>query len=72
MRRTEGRMRIYTVVDVMCGVAVGAKTFPDLKHAQTYLSRLRKRRNLDEDDVQLFDDMMALPARQSKGIRQDH
>jgi len=69
MSKTEATMRIYTVVDVMCGVAVGAKSFRDLKQAQTYLSRLRKRRNLDEDDVQLFDDMMVLPATQSKGIR---
>ena len=70
MSKTEATIQIYTVVDVMCGVAVGAKSFRDLKHARTYLTRLRKRRNLDEDDVQLFDDLMALPAKRSKGIGQ--
>jgi hypothetical protein len=49
-------MRIYTVVDVMCGVAVEAKSFCRRESAQKYLRKLRRGRNLDEDDVQLFED----------------
>ncbi len=64
MHKTERSMQIYTVVDVMCGVGVGAKSFCHLKDAQTYLRRRRKGRNLDEDDVQLFEDTVVLPAKQ--------
>jgi len=64
MSKTEATVRIYTVVDVMSGVAVGAKSFSDLTRAQTCLKRLRKGRNLDEDDVQVFEDTVVLPVKQ--------
>jgi hypothetical protein len=64
MSKAEATVRIYTVVEVMRGVGVGAKCFCRLKHAQRYLNRLRKRRNLNEDDVQLFENAVVLPARQ--------
>ena len=48
-------MKIYTVVDVMCGVAVEAKSFRRLEVARAYRKRLRRGRNLEEDDVQLFE-----------------
>ena len=57
-------MQIYTVVDVMSGVAVGAKSFHSLKQAQTYLKRIRRGRNVNEDDVQLFEDEIASPTEQ--------
>ncbi len=57
----ETAIRIFTVVDVMSGVAVGTKSFCRLKQAQTYLRRLRGGRNLGEDDVQLFEDAIYLP-----------
>lgn len=69
MNKTEATVRIYTVVDVMSGVGVGAKSFCDLKHAQTYLKRLRKGRNLDEDDVQVFEDTVVLPAKQRRAAQ---
>ena len=69
MSKAEATVRIYTVVDVMCGVGVGAKSFCRLKHAQTYLKRLRKRRNLDEDDVELFEDTVVLPAKQRRAAQ---
>lgn len=63
MTDSEVVMRVYTVVEVMSGVAVGAKRFPSLKRAQTYLKKLRQGRNLEEDDVQLFEDKLVLPTR---------
>ncbi|PYV16094.1 MAG: hypothetical protein DMG21_12900 [Acidobacteria bacterium] len=62
-RRT---LTIYTVVDVMSGVGVGTKSFCVLKLAQAYLKRLRKKRNPDKDDVQLFEDTVLLPKRQRR------
>lgn len=55
MTRRRPKMRIYTVVDVMTGVAVGVESFLNSKDAKMCLRRLRKGRNLDEDDVQLFE-----------------
>ena len=66
MRKAENAVRIYTVVDVMSGVGVGAKSFCNLKNAQTHLRRLRKGRNLDRDDVQLFGDTVHIPLRQRR------
>ncbi len=66
MSKTKATVRLYTVVDVMCGVSVGAKSFCRLKDARTHLRRLRKRRNLDEDDVQLFGDTVDLPAKRRR------
>lgn len=47
--------RVYTVVDVMRGVAVGAYNFRSFRAARASLKRLRRGRNLQEDDVQLFE-----------------
>lgn len=49
-------MQIYTVVDVWRGIAIGAKSFPTRHEAEIYLHQLRKSRNSEEDDVQLFED----------------
>ena len=59
---TENRikLRIYTVVEVWRGMAVGAKNFRRLANAEKHMQRLRRRRNLVEDDVQLFESSMAL------------
>ena len=48
-------MKVYVVVDVMAGVAVEARCFRNLQQARACKTRLRKGRNLDEDDVQLFE-----------------
>ncbi len=54
---TEGRnrLRIYTVVEVWRGIAAGAKSFRLLRDAEKYVQLLRRRHNLAEDDVQLFE-----------------
>ena len=52
---TKHSLRIYTVVDVMSGVAVGVKHFMDPRDAKRRLKRLLKGRDLNEDDVQLFE-----------------
>jgi hypothetical protein len=54
MKKSETALRIYTVVEVWRGLAVGAKNFRQLSDAQRYLQRLRRRHNPAEDDVQLF------------------
>ena len=48
-------MKVYVVVDVMAGVAVEVKCFRHVEQARACKTRLRKGRNLDEDDVQLFE-----------------
>lgn len=55
MRRRPHKQKLYTVVEVWRGIAVGAKNFTRLRDAQNHRQRLRKRRNLLEDDVQLFE-----------------
>lgn len=54
MRRTSAKARIYTVVDMLAGVAEGAYNFRRQDDAQTCTARLRAGRNLQEDDVRLF------------------
>jgi len=52
-KKREGE-RVYTVVDVMAGVAVGTQSFWHLEDARACLRRLRRGRDLERDDVQLF------------------
>ncbi len=54
MLRTSPGMRIYTVVDVARGVAVGAQSFQRLRDARAFMRQLCDGRDLQEDDVQLF------------------
>jgi hypothetical protein len=54
MARGPLNLRMYTVVEVWRGMAVGAKNFRRLDNAKKHMLRLRHRRNLMEDDVQLF------------------
>lgn len=49
------KKQIYTVVEVFSGIAEAAYNFNHLKNAQMYLKQLKKGRNLDEDDVQIFE-----------------
>ena len=55
MTQNDTGMRIYTVVEVMRGVAADAYNFRRLKDARMCAKQLCKGRNLDEDDVQLFE-----------------
>jgi hypothetical protein len=48
-------MKVFIVVDVACGVAADAKCFSRLKEAMAYRRRIRRGRNLEEDDIQLFE-----------------
>lgn len=56
---------LYSVVDVWRGVAVGVHCFTRFPVALACFRRLQKRRNLEADDVQLFEaDLNSLkPAR---------
>lgn len=55
MAQNETKLTIYTVVEVWRGIAASAKSFRRLRNAQKHLQRLRRQRNLLEDDVQLFE-----------------
>lgn len=58
MTQRSARARIYTVVDVLAGVAVGAHSFRRLEDARTCMARLRAGRDLQEDDVRLFEGVL--------------
>ena len=58
MAKSKRGVRIYTVVDVMSGVAVGVEHFLNSRDAKRRLNRLRIGRDLNEDDVQLFEATM--------------
>lgn len=58
MTRTRARAPIYTVVDVWRGVAVGAYSFQRLEDARKCMARLRVGRDLQEDDIQLFEGVL--------------
>jgi hypothetical protein len=51
-------MKVFIVVDVACGVAQGAKCFRRIEDAMTCRKHLRKGRNLEEDDVQVFEGVL--------------
>jgi hypothetical protein len=53
-RRTRSR-KLYIVVEVWRGIAAAAKNFTSLRTAQNYARRLRRHRNMMEDDIQLFE-----------------
>ncbi len=52
--KSEAAATVYVVVDVMRGVATGACVFQCVADAKACTRRLQRSRNLDEDDVQLF------------------
>lgn len=58
MRKNGARTRVYTVVDVLAGIAVGAYSYRRLKDAEACTARLREGRNLQEDDVRLFEGVL--------------
>jgi hypothetical protein len=58
MIRPSVRAPIYTVVDVWRGIAVGAYTFQRLEDAQECMGRLRVGRDLQEDDIRLFEGVL--------------
>jgi hypothetical protein len=60
MNKPGKRLRIYTVVDVWRGMAAGSRSFTRLKEARDYMRQIRKIRNLQEDDVRLFEDALQL------------
>ena len=63
MKRRGHDLRIFTVVEVWRGFAVGARSFTGLRKAQEYLRRLRRRHNLMDDDVQLFEGSVCISPR---------
>ncbi len=55
MVKNHTTVRVYTVVEVMAGVAVGAYVFTQIKAARACARQLQKERDLLEDDVQIFE-----------------
>lgn len=55
MNKPTGAYRIYTVVDVVQGVAAGAYSYRRIQDAQACVKRLRHGRDMQEDDVNLFE-----------------
>lgn len=62
MIRSKTKLRVYTVVDVWRGIAVGATNFRRLRNAQKHVQRLRRHRNMMEDDVKLFETTIYAPS----------
>lgn len=69
MARTRTTVRIYSVVDVLCGVATGVENFVHIEDARKCLKRLRRGRNLGEDDVQLFESVIDIGLPQHRAAR---
>jgi len=63
MTQKTDKLRLYTVVEVWRGIAVGARNFRRLRNAERYMQRLRRRSNLLDDDVQLFDTSVRISLR---------
>lgn len=61
MKQVRPELRIYTVVDVWRGIAIAVKNFTELKCAQNYVLQLRRCRNMQEDDQELFENSLRLP-----------
>jgi hypothetical protein len=58
MPRAGGEARVYRVVDVLREIAVGAYSYWRLNDAEACAARLRDGGDLQEDDVQLFVDLL--------------
>jgi hypothetical protein len=69
MTRRTYELKLYTVVEVWRGIAAGARNFNRLKNAQNHMRRLRRGRNLAEDDVQLFECPVRLSRQKSRARR---
>jgi hypothetical protein len=54
MQRTT-KLKLYIVVEVWRGIAASARNFTRQRDAENYMRRLCKGRNMEEDDVQLFE-----------------
>jgi hypothetical protein len=69
----EANMKVFIVVEVACGVAQGTRCFRRIEDAMTCRKRLRRGRNLEEDDIQLFecvlDDISQRQSDRNKGGR---
>lgn len=62
-----GGTRVYTVVDVMGGFAVGAKTFRRCEDARAWLRRIRRGRDMEKDDIRLFESRIHRCSRREPG-----
>lgn len=58
MDRTERKIKVFTVVEVWRGLAVSAKNFTRIADAKRYRERLRRKQNLIEDDVVVFEGVL--------------
>lgn len=60
MTQQNAKLKVYTVVEVWRGIAAGAKIFRKLGDAQKYAQRLRRGRDLQQDDVQVFENTILI------------
>jgi len=58
MTKPAKHLQIYTVVHVWRGMAANSRSFTRLKDAREYMRQIRKGRNLQEDDIRLFEDIL--------------
>jgi len=54
MPRACAKTRIYKVVEVLAGVAVGSLSFRRFRDARACMAQLRDARDLQRDDVEVF------------------
>jgi hypothetical protein len=66
--RSKTKAVVYVLVDVARGVALNAHAFQRREDAEACLRRIRKGRDLGEDDVQLFECIMNDGSERGSGI----
>ncbi|MBI2915251.1 MAG: hypothetical protein HYY63_03745 [Elusimicrobia bacterium] len=55
MKKIDLGSKIYILVDVLQGVAVDTLASRNYKTAKKYFTKLKKVRNLSEDDIKIFE-----------------
>ena len=53
--KTKSKKLLFVVVDVWRGIASQARVFQNQKEANVLARKIRRGRNLDEDDIQVFE-----------------
>ncbi len=61
MAKPRASLRVFTVIYVLRGVAQEARSFVRYGEARAHLRKLSRGRDLQTDDVQLFEDWVDLP-----------
>lgn len=67
-RASRYRTKVYTVIEVWRGFASTVHTFAGRVDAQLCAEKLSRRRNLDEDDVEIFETTLTPPGRRRRRL----